>query len=116
MTSTFKPGTTNLVLTAGVSALVAEDNKFAAFVWKSLARFSRGDWGSVGAEDWQANDEDLKSLNSGGWYGRILASYEELELLEIPEEKGEHPTIWIIRNTAEEDGTQAVTVLFPEEY
>ena len=105
MASTFKPGTTNLVLTAGVSALVAEDNKFAAFVWKSLARFSRGDWGSVGAEDWQANDEDLKSLNSGGWYGRILASY-----------KGEQPTIWIIRNTAEEDGTQAVTVLFPEEY
>ena len=114
MTSTFKPGTTNLVLTAGVSALVAEDNKFAAFVWKSLARFSRGDWGSVGAEDWQANDEDLKSLNSGGWYGRILASYEDWT-------KGTGGSIlewkiWIIRNTAEEDGTQAVTVLFPEEY
>ena len=114
MTSTFKPGTTNLVFTAEVNHCIAEDNKFAAFVWKSLARFSRGDWGTVSPESWKANDEDLKSLNSGGWYGRILASYEDWT-------KGTGGSIlewkiWIIRNTALPDGTQGVIVQFPNEY
>jgi hypothetical protein len=102
MSKTLNAGDHRLVFTSGVNDRIAEDSKFAKFVYQSIVRFNRADWGNVDAEDWKANDADLKSLNNGGWYGRILASYDGI--------------IWIIRNTADEDGTQAITVLFPEEY
>jgi len=102
MSKTLKAGEHRLVVTRGVNDRITEDSKFAKFVWDSVLRFNRGDWGNVEAEDWKANNEALKSLNNGGWYGRILASYDGI--------------IWIIRNTADEDGTQAITVLFPDEY
>ena len=111
---TLKSGEHKLVVTRGVNYHIAEDtklglsNKFSKFVYKSLIRFNRGDWGDVSEEDKKANDADLESLNSGGWYGRILAAYSD----------GSWPerAIWITRNTAEEDGTQAITVMFPSEY
>ena len=109
MSQTLKAGEHKLLFTQQVNEQIAEDSKFAKFVWKSLTRFNRGDWGDVSQEDWKQNDADLESLNSGGWYGRILASYLDLGF-------GRTHHIWIIRNTAEEDGTQAVTVLFPSEY
>ena len=99
--ATLNPGTHKIVITREVNDRIAIDNKFAEFVWQSLLRFIKADWGDVGKADWKANDNDLKSLNNGSWYGRILASYKD---------------IWITRNTAEEDGTQAITVLFPHEY
>ena len=122
MAQTLVSGKHKLVFTRQVNDCVAEDSKFAAFVWKSLLRFNRGDWGDVADEDWKANDETLKSLNadykegctrhSGGWNGRILAVYcnygDSGKILEWK--------IYIIRNTAEVDGTQAITVLFPDEY
>ena len=109
MSQTLKAGEHKLLFTQQVNKQIAEDSKFAKFVWKSLTRFNRGDWGDVSQEDWKQNDADLESLNNGGWYGRILASYLDMGF-------GSTHHIWIIRNTAEEDGTQAVTVLFPSEY
>ena len=102
MSKTLNAGEHQLVFTRGVNDRIAEDNNFAQFVYQSILRFNCADWGSVEAEDWKANDADLKSLNNGGWYGRILASYDGI--------------IWIIRNTADEDGTQVITVLLPVEY
>jgi hypothetical protein len=109
MVRTLNAGEHKLVITRGINERIAGDTKFAKFVWKSLRRFNRGDWGDVSANDWQANDLDLESLNTGGWYGRILAVYSDNGFAHTYE-------IWIIRNTAEEDGTQAITVLFPSEY
>jgi hypothetical protein len=112
MAKTLVAGEHKLVFTRGVNDKIAEDEKFAKFVMTSLVKFNRGDWGGVADEDWKANDADLKSLNNGGWYGRILASYQYTKCYE----ECHRITIWIIRNTAEEDGTQAITVLFPSEY
>ena len=107
MSKTLKVGEHRLVVTRGVSDRIAGNNRFADFVWKSVLKFNRADWGNVGAEDWEANNEALKSLNNGGWYGMILGVYISEWL---------PAKIYIIRNTAEEDGTQAITVLFPDEY
>tara|TARA_Y100000401_G_C8321405_1_gene225487 strand:+ start:268 stop:588 length:321 start_codon:yes stop_codon:yes gene_type:complete len=106
MSQTLKAGEHKLLFTQQVNKQIAEDSKFAKFVWESLIRFNQGDWGNVSEESSEQNDADLESLNNGGWYGRILAVYQTPDT----------DRIWIIRNTAEEDGTQAVTVLFPSEY
>jgi len=111
MSKTLKAGEHRIVLTRAINDKLADDDKFAAFVWQSLLRFNRGDWGDVGPDDWKANDEDLVSLNMGP-LGRILASYKFTRCYE----ECHRITVWIIRNTAEEDGTQAITVLFPSEY
>ena len=102
---TLNAGTHQIVLTRGINDEIADDAEFAKFVWKSLLRFNRADFGNLAPEDWKENDADLESLNNGGG-GRILASYTFWV----------ETKIWIIRNTAKEDGTQVITVLFPEEY
>ena len=112
MTSTLKTGQHHLVFTREVNAKIANDTDFSKFVWKSLLRFNRADWGDTDVEDWKHNDSDLEVLNNGGWYGRILAAYKFTTCYE----ECHRITIWITRNTAEEDGTQAITVMFPEEY
>jgi hypothetical protein len=101
---TLNAGTHEIVLTRGINNEIADDAEFAKFVWKSLLRFNRADWGDVAPEDWKENDADLESLNNGGWGGRLLGSYTD------------QVKIWIMRNTAKEDGTQVITVLFPDEY
>jgi hypothetical protein len=101
---TLNAGTHQIVLTRGINNEIADDAEFAKFVWKSLLRFNRADWGDVAPEDWKENDADLESLNNGGWGGRLLGSYTD------------QVKIWIMRNTAKEDGTQVITVLFPDEY
>lgn len=106
MSMTLKAGKYPMVFTHGVSDRIEKEEPFARFVWKSLLQFNHGDWGAVDKQDWKSNDEALESLNNGGWYGRILASYDY----------GQSDPIWIIRNTADVDGTQAITVLFPNEY
>ena len=55
---------------------------------------------------------DMASLNNGGWDGRILAVYTHTKCFE----DCHRITLWITRNTAMEDGTQAVMVMFPEDY
>ena len=107
MIRTLKPGVHQLVFSRRINDQIADDQDFTKFVMHSILRFNHGDWGNVGSEDWTANNSDLASLNSGFSDARILATYRYTV----------HPiTIWIIRNTAEEDGTQAITVLFPDEY
>lgn len=109
MAQTLKAGKHRLAFTAGVNDRISWDSAFSKFVMQSLVRFNRGDWGDVSEEDWKANDADLEALNSGGWYGRILASYLELGFARTYH-------IWITRNTVMEDGTQGITVLLPSEY
>jgi hypothetical protein len=111
-------GTYKLVFTRGISDQIAGDEDFSKFVWKSLLRFNGGDWGDVGAEAWKANDKALVSLKTGGWYGGVLGNYTSVFEMWDGDPYSVHTkkTIWIIRNTAEADGTQAITVLFPEEY
>ena len=120
MAKTLAVGEHRLLFTPGVNDRIADDEKFARFVWQSLARFGRGDWGTVGPDDWRANDADLESLNSGGWYGRILAAYNDTTFEYGPgivtTAGATLGSLWIIRNTAEENGTQAIMVLFPDEY
>ena len=93
-----------VVLTRGVNDEVADDSKFAKFVLQSLTRFNRADWGDSCAEDSKLNDADLASLKQG-LYGRILASYTTAQ---------NH--IWIVRQIVDEEGLQAITVMFPSEY
>ena len=107
---TLNAGESRLVLTALVRDKVAGDSKFAAFVWKSLLRFNRGDWGDFDEQSttgWVLNDSITKSLNAGILQGQVLAGYKFTESL---------CTIWITRNAVDEDGTQAITVLFPSDY
>jgi len=117
MTQTLKAGEHKLVMTRLVNDRVAGDAEFAKFVWASLVRFNRGDWGSVSTDDWKANDADLESLNSGGWYGRILGSYCLLR----PRTNTITAVIWIIRGRRfgglpDARNTAAITVLFDYEY
>ena len=115
MTKTLNVGEHRLVFTRAINDRIADDEKFAGFVWKSLLRFNRGDWGETGkGEDsgWNLNDSGIESLNSGGLQGQVLAAYRYTGCYE----ECHRITIWISRNVVSEDGTQAITVLFPSDY
>jgi len=84
-----------LVMTRGINDRVADDGEFAKFVWESLKRHAKGDWGDLCQEDKQENELSVKE----GF--RILSAYEN---------KGRK--VWIIT----EADRSATTVLFPEEY
>lgn len=102
--------TLKLVFTKGVRATIANDSEFAQFVYQSMLKFNRGDWGAVLEEKWQANDEAIESLIND-WPGRVHAAYNPPDTM-----RNWDATIWIIRNTADGDGLQTMTVLFPDEY
>lgn len=89
----FKLG--QIVMTRGVNDLVAKDEKFAKFVWASLKRHARGDWGDLEEEDKKENEFALDK------YLRIFSAYET----------GPRK-IWIIT----ESNREVTTILFPEEY
>jgi hypothetical protein len=80
-----------IVATPGVLALVDSENDLLPL----LARYTRGDWGDVDAEDKQTNDEAVRDGT------RILAAYTL---------KGEK--VWIIT----EWDRSVTTFLLPEEY
>ena len=61
-----------------------------------MVRHAQGDWGDVCKEDWESNDEALKSGQ------RLLSEYK------LPDGK----RIWIIT----EWDRSATTLLFPEDY
>lgn len=61
-----------------------------------LIRHASNDWGEVGPEDWQANDEALKDGS------RLLSAYRTA--------KGER--LWIIT----ESDRRCTTILLPDEY
>jgi hypothetical protein len=79
------------VMTRGIQELV----ECGLNVSGLLERHAGGDWGDVGAYDWQINDDALEND------GRILSSYKT--------EAGE---VWIIT----EADRSATTVLLPDEY
>jgi len=85
-----------MVMTRGVNDKIAEDSEFSKFVLRSMGRHAIGDWGDLGEEDKQANDEALKIGE------RLFSAYEQ----------GDLPKIWIIT----EYDRSVTTVLFPSEY
>lgn len=86
-----------MVATRGVNDRVAAEEDFAKFVWNSLLRYRKNDWGDLDKEDSELND---RSIGEGG---RIFAAY----IFEKDQTK-----IWIIT----EWDRSATTILFPEEY
>jgi hypothetical protein len=72
------------------------------FPWQFLSRHVAGDWGVVGAEDAEANNQALKDGS------RLLSAY----LLNDGVTK-----IWIITEAADDNGNRAATtILLPEDY
>lgn len=90
--------TGQVVMTRGIADRCADDSLFAFFVTKALQMHSTGNWGDVGDEDWDSNNEALVSGD------RLFSSYY---LDERHSEK-----IWIIT----EVDRSATTVLWPSEY
>ena len=87
-----------LVATKGVSDKMSTNRDFYNFVWKSLERYVRMDWGDTCEEDKQQNDEALLHGD------RIHAVYKK--------DDSDEGTIWIIT----EWDRSVTTVLFPDEY
>lgn len=114
--ATLKAGQHELVFTRKVNELIAEDSKFAKFVYSSILRFNRGDWGDISDSSKLLNDETVESLNNGGWYGLVQGIYHLVSFDWDLTQKTKGNPIWIIRSTGKEDGTQVITVAFPSEY
>jgi hypothetical protein len=93
-----------IVTTSGINEETNRNPEFSKYVAKALARFFTKDWGNVDEEDWASNDLCYKELNKGN-YGRIMASYESASVGKYGSKK-----FWIVRDT------EAITVLYPEEY
>ena len=90
----FKTG--RLMQTAGIVDAISQSKEFGNFVAASLKRYCACDWGEVGKEDFECNDEAIKSG------ARIFAVY-----LDKYDTK-----IWIIT----EADRSCTTILFPDEY
>ena len=90
-----------IVCTAGVADLIAENTDFSKFVTQSLARHLKGDWGDVDAGDKQTNDEAVEADD------RILSAYNDDRF-----PKNGVATLWIIT----ESDRSVTTCLFPGEY
>lgn len=87
-----------VVMTRGIADRCADDSLFAFLVQKALQMHSDGNWGDVCDEDWESNQEALKTGD------RLFSAYY---LDENMTEK-----IWIIT----EADRSATTVLCPSEY
>ena len=83
------------VMTRGIAEEMKQSTEFAKFVNNSFIRHANGDWGDLGEEDKQANEDALK-------YGdRLFSAYIK-----------EDWKIWIIT----EWDRSVTTILFPSEY
>ena len=85
-----------IVMTRGVSDMVAENTEFSRCAAQSLRRHASGDWGDLSGEDKRENEYAL------GKHLRLFSAYEKPPL----------PKIWIIT----EADRSVTTILFPEEY
>ena len=66
-----------------------------------LERHLGGDWGAVPTEDWEANDEALKSG------ARLMSAYE------LPDGS----KLWVVTEAADVSGQRsATTLLLPDDY
>lgn len=89
-----------ILATAGVAEIMEEDEIFSQEIAEAFARYKRKDWGDLCREDWELNDQ---SLRTGA---RILAAYETSQ-----------GKIWIITEAEDDEGHRsATTFLFPHEY
>lgn len=88
-----------LVMTASVNNRVADDNKYAKFVYDSIQRHLKCDWGDLCKEDKELNDLSLSSEDPG----RLFSAYEY---------NGKSDRIYIIT----EWDRSYTTILFPSEY
>ena len=80
------------VMTRGIAAKIKEDRKFAEFVYESIGKYVRQDWGDTCEEDSKLNDSAVKNSDS-----RIVAKYDNIFII----------TEW---------DRSVTTVLFTEEY
>ena len=90
----FNPG--NMVMTRGISDLMADNMEFANHVQLSIRRHLAGDWGEVCDDDRVANELALQDGD------RLFSVYEKEGL----------PKLWIIT----EWDRSVTTALFPDEY
>jgi hypothetical protein len=88
-----------VVQTAGIAAESRENPRFALYILNSLNRHKKGDWGDLGQEDKDLNNQAIK----GG--DRILSAYL------LPTREGTEK-IYIIT----EHNRSVTTVLFASEY
>ena len=80
-----------------LEAMAASGQTPEFFIAKHLA----GDWGEVGAEDWQLNDEAVRDGS------RLLSVYRTLKGVRL----------YVITEAADDNGHRATTtILLPEEY
>lgn len=93
-----------LLASAAVEELQRGNNEFRLFCASSLMRYFRNDWGEIGQEDREMNDQALQS----GLHRVIIASYN------FPDGThwGGEDCLWIV---TEADGS-STTLLFPGEY
>lgn len=91
-----------VVNTMRVDELRYSNNDFNMFCFNSLNRFGKGDWGDVCEADKIANDEAL----ADGYF--VLGVYKTPLC--------EEGALWIVADTADENGLRVVTLLFPSEY
>ncbi|MBN2187285.1 MAG: hypothetical protein JW732_07555 [Dehalococcoidia bacterium] len=93
--------TGQIVASRGVYDLACQNPDFAWFVQESLNCHVKGEWGDVGDEDKETNDQALKQDT------RLLSAYNDDRF-----PKNGVATIWIIT----EADRSATTILFPDEY
>ncbi|MFA5376715.1 MAG: hypothetical protein WC455_13285 [Dehalococcoidia bacterium] len=89
-----------IVMTATVANIIADDAGFAAFSAAAMKRHMTGDWGDLGAEDIDRNNQALVHGS------RLFSSYK------LPNPVGGDDKIWIIT----EADRSSTTILFPSEY
>lgn len=84
-----------VLMTASIQSLIEESQLTNEFLFESLKRHVRGDWGNLEDEDKVVNDDALKTGC------RILSAYHSNDI-----------RIWIIT----EADRSVTTVLLPEDY
>lgn len=91
-----------LLVTQRVGELIEADERFSRFVTGCMSRYIVYDWGDLHPDDWELNDEAVKTGE------RILASYPLPPDVEVDFED----RLWVITNA----GHEFTTLLFPGDY
>ena len=92
----------NVRLTRGITETIIDNAAFGGFVARSILKFALTDWGTLGAEDREANQETLEDD-----FGMVMGAYEFQDGA---------VTIWIVQHLGATDGEENPTVLLPTEY
>ena len=92
-----RPGN-RVAITPGAVALLEKHPTISA--QKLLARFFEGDWGTVCDEDWQGNNDSVKSG------GQLIGSYEA----------GPGNKVWVVQDPGHNEEHRVTTLLLPDEY